>query len=127
MSEKYERPLPFDPTAFALALIGGPLVFTLILSPTIIPIFALIFGGPVYLAVGTPVLLWMVGRFPPQAEVFIGGGALGCFALAALAALVQPALIMGALVGIPFAGGWCLVFILFYRRFNRMPRVLSLS
>jgi ABC-type transport system involved in multi-copper enzyme maturation permease subunit len=48
-----------DPVAFFIALIGGPLLVTaLSFWMLFIPVFALAFGGPVYLIVGTPVLLW---------------------------------------------------------------------
>ncbi|MBB3993183.1 hypothetical protein GGR95_000811 [Sulfitobacter undariae] len=48
-----------DPVAFFVALIGGPLVVTLCgFWVLFIPVFALILGGPLYLMVGTPVLLW---------------------------------------------------------------------
>lgn len=48
-----------DPVAFFAALIGGPLLFTgLTFAAFFVPIAALIFGGPMYLIIGTPLLLW---------------------------------------------------------------------
>lgn len=48
-----------DPVAFFAALIGGPLIFTaLTFAAFFIPVAALLFGGPMYLIVGTPLLLW---------------------------------------------------------------------
>ena len=48
-----------DPVAFFVALIGGPLIFTgMTLWAFFIPVAALLFGGPAYLIVGTPLLLW---------------------------------------------------------------------
>lgn len=62
-------PLPYparyiiDPVAFFGALIAAPLLFTLVTFWIIfIPVFALVFGGPAYLIVGTPVLLWYLRR-----------------------------------------------------------------
>ncbi|KEJ88886.1 hypothetical protein [Sulfitobacter donghicola] len=58
-------PLPYphryivDPVAFFIALIGGPILFTATSFWLLfIPVFALAFGGPVYLVIGLPVLLW---------------------------------------------------------------------
>jgi len=51
-----------DPVAFCLALVGGPLMFTGLTFWTLIPVFAVVIGGPVYLAFGTPVLLWHLRR-----------------------------------------------------------------
>ena len=52
-----------DPVAFFAALILGPLMFTgLSFWIFFIPIAALIFGGPVYLLIGTPLLLWYLRR-----------------------------------------------------------------
>ncbi|MCX7566900.1 hypothetical protein OS189_11170 [Sulfitobacter sp. F26169L] len=48
-----------DPVAFFAALIGGPILFTLLsFWALLIPVAALILGAPFYLLVGTPVLLW---------------------------------------------------------------------
>jgi hypothetical protein len=48
-----------DPVAFFAALIGGPVLFTaLTFWALFIPVFALVIGGPIYLIIGTPVLLW---------------------------------------------------------------------
>lgn len=48
-----------DPVAFFTALILGPLLFTgMSLWALFIPVAALFFGGPAYLIIGTPVLLW---------------------------------------------------------------------
>jgi hypothetical protein len=48
-----------DPVAFFGALIAAPLLFTaLSFWALFIPVFALFLGGPLYLVIGTPVLLW---------------------------------------------------------------------
>ncbi|MEL6520128.1 MAG: hypothetical protein AAFQ66_04145 [Pseudomonadota bacterium] len=54
-------PVIVDPAAFALALIGAPLLVTVLTCWALIPIFALVLGGPIYLLVGTP-LLWRALR-----------------------------------------------------------------
>lgn len=47
-----------DPVAFARALIGAPLLIAVLgMWVAGIPVFALILGGPIYLIVGTPILL----------------------------------------------------------------------
>lgn len=51
-----------DPVAFFIALFGAPLLVTASTFWLVVPVFALLFGGPVYLAVGTPVLLWRLQR-----------------------------------------------------------------
>lgn len=52
-----------DPVAFFAALIAGPLLFTAAsFWAFLIPVFALFFGGPLYLIIGTPVLLWYLRR-----------------------------------------------------------------
>ena len=50
--------------AFFLALFGAPLVATLFTFWALVPIPALILGGPLYLAIGTPLLLWWLSRRP---------------------------------------------------------------
>ena len=59
------RPRPFliDPVAFVVALVGAPILVALLgFWAVFIPVFALFFGGPVYLVLGTPVLLWYLPR-----------------------------------------------------------------
>ncbi|UWR23071.1 hypothetical protein [Sulfitobacter sp. S190] len=110
------HPLPpkpryiIDPVAFFVALIGGPLLFTLLsFWALFIPVFALVFGGPLYLAIGLPVLLWhlrnrdadpgkigllaffvnlilmaplaLFAAFEQDAEIYVGGLALLAFGL----------------------------------------------
>ena len=55
------RPGPrylIDPVAFFIALFGAPLLVALLgFWAFFIPIFALVFGGPIYLLLATPALL----------------------------------------------------------------------
>jgi XapX domain-containing protein len=67
MSERTEiQPLHIG--AFALAMIGGPLLVTACTFWVIfIPVFALVFGGIPYLVIGTPMALWMALTGPVTA------------------------------------------------------------
>lgn len=122
-----DKPLPFGPIAFASALILAPITVTLLTCFLFIPIAALIIGGPVYLAIGTPVLLWMVGRYPPRFWPYALAGLLGNLALIAFAYAaisLQPAEIRTyegmtlAYWGLPFAPLWAGTFAFLYRRFH---------
>ena len=79
-----------NPTAFFAALLLAPIVVTLLTFWTVIGLFALFLGAAPYLVIGTPVLIWAVGRIKPQFDdyallallVNIGAGLL-CLALLA--------------------------------------------
>lgn len=48
---------------FFVALVFAPILFTLVTFPLLfIPVFALVLGGPIYLVVGFPILLWHLSR-----------------------------------------------------------------
>ncbi|WP_083100556.1 hypothetical protein [Pseudophaeobacter leonis] len=52
-----------DPTVFALAMIGGPLIVGVLGAPLLlIPSFAALLGGPIYLVAGVPVMLFYMSR-----------------------------------------------------------------
>ena len=56
-----------DPVAFFAALVLAPLTVTaLSFWIVFIPVFALVFGGPAYLILGVPALLWWLGRAEPK-------------------------------------------------------------
>ena len=56
-----------DPVAFALAMVGGPVLVTLLSFWLVgIPVAALILGGPLFLIVGIPVLLWHLAHHAPE-------------------------------------------------------------
>lgn len=122
----------FGPAAFTLALILAPLGITLISAPLVIPLFALALGGPVYLAAGAPMLLWMVGRYPPGFGTYaLAGLALNVtlFSLLTLLGAVFPPDQAGSPTGLGlfylifgsvFAPLWTGTFAIFYRRMNRM-------
>ena len=127
MTEVSEIVPSFAPVAFTAALIAAPVLVTLVTGVFLIPIAALILGGPVYLIAGTPVLLWMVGRFPPDFETYALGGLLTNLALLAVASLLllptpdaAPAEALWFLLpGVIFAPIWAGTFGYLYARFTR--------
>jgi len=91
MTEKFETKekirYSVNPTAFFFALIGAPLVVTALTFWTIVGLFALPFGIIPYLAIGTPILLWAVGRVKPGFWPYAGLGLLGNVILAGIIAV----------------------------------------
>lgn len=94
----------------------------------IVPIFALIIGGPVYLVVGTPILLWRLRRPLHQA------GDLVILAVASAAVLVVVSMVYTGVTGTPdaavaivnfglfalvFAGLWAAAFGWLYIKMRR--------
>ncbi|WP_298858186.1 hypothetical protein [uncultured Sulfitobacter sp.] len=127
-----------DPVAFFAALIGGPLLFTaLTFAAFLIPVAALIFGGPMYLIVGTPLLLWYLrlNDGDPNALAFLAFKVMA-FALilaTALAAITGDNAVFG--IGLWFTGfgmifgpAWAYFFGIVYqylrRDFFAKPRCL---
>ncbi len=138
MTTETDRPLPFDIIAFAFALVLAPVAVTAVSFFLLIPIFALVLGGPVYLMVGTPVLLWMVGRYPPNAKVYATAGLAANIALCLFVVIADkliPAareagignLLGSAAFGLFFGPIWAGAFASLYRRFNRMARLVPQS
>ena len=79
-----------DPVAFFLALIGAPLVVAALgFWALLIPVFAVIYGGPYYLIIGAPLLLWFVPRngVQPRQIAILAFVANGVATLAAILAL----------------------------------------
>lgn len=133
MTDKVEVLETFDPMAFVLALIGAPILvavfgFWLLL----IPVFAVVFGGPVYLVFGTPVFLWMVTRYPPDARIYaFAGFLLQSFLIAVLVGYMEIAdqwhldeVFELSLFGLAFAPVWAAVFAKLYRGMHRPDRFL---
>ncbi len=117
-----------DPVAFALALVLAPLLVALVFFwALLIPVLAVIFGAVPYLVFGTPVLLWMVTRYPPKAGPFAMGGLLAqvlfVIGLQTWGVLVDsnaPDLVLFFLIfGTAMAPLWFVAFALLYRRFWR--------
>jgi hypothetical protein len=128
-SEPFET---LDPVAFAAALVAAPLLVALICFwALLIPVFAVLFGGPVYLAFGTPVLLWMVTRVRPYFVSYACVGVLvqsGLTLLLALSDALHPHqgtgdLLPAALFGMIFAPLWAGTFAALYRRWYRPARL----
>ncbi len=118
-----------DPVAFFIALIGGPLLFTLVsFWMLFIPVFALGFGAPAYLIIGTPVLLWYLRGHDGAPEEL---AALGFIVMAIAAAAVplisavtkDDDLFGGGLFyagfGMIFAPAWAYCFGLIYQKMRR--------
>lgn len=56
-------PFPANPLAFWIALVTSPILTALCgFWAFLIPVFALIFGGPLYLVIGGPLLWWHLRR-----------------------------------------------------------------
>lgn len=138
MTNTTDKPPPFDIIAFVGALICAPIAVTLVTGVTIIPIFALVFGAPAYLIFGTPVLLWMVGRYPPATMRYALAGLLVNAMLCGVIFLADRYLptakdsalsetLSLALWGLLFAPIWAGTFAPLYRRFNRMARLVPQS
>jgi hypothetical protein len=138
MTNEIDRAMPFDVIAFVGALVLAPVAVTALSFFLVIPLFALPLGGPIYLIIGTPILLWMVGRYPPQAWRFALAGFLANLTLCALVFAADrfiPSLaetgfgenLYLALWGLVFAPIWAAAFALLYRRFNRMARLVPQS
>ena len=123
--------LLFSPTAFAGALVLAPLLVGLLGLPLIVPPLAVIFGAPLWLGLGTPALLWMVGRYPPRFgryALMALAGHLAFLAGAALLVWLRPDLVQEAqgllvfylIFGSVFALLWGGTFATLYRKFNHM-------
>lgn len=118
-----------DPVAFFVALIGGPLLVTaLSFWMLFIPVFALAFGGPLYLLIGTPLLLWHLRRTKGEtgdiaALAFFAN--LMIFALGAAATVItnDKDILGGAMFfagfGLIFAPTWAWGFGYLYNRLRR--------
>lgn len=116
-----------DPVAFTLAIVGGPLVVGIMGAPALlIPSFAAIFGGPIYVLAGTPVMLWQLARKRSSDETW------SLSALLTHLAIFVPLTILAAndrgifdgpsfflIFGFLFAPLWGLVSSKIYKKFER--------
>lgn len=119
---------PFHPTAFFAALIAAPILITLLTFWTVISLFALPLGGPAYLIIGTPTLLWAVGRYEPDALTYavLGlvaniAGAVICLAILTVRNGLEPALefvLFYFTFGLLYAPLWAGMFGALYKRWN---------
>ncbi|WP_371226327.1 hypothetical protein [Roseovarius sp. 2305UL8-3] len=123
------RSYMIDPVGFFVALVAAPIM---VAGATFwilfIPVFALLFGGPIYLAAATPVLLWWLARHPPKvseiaalgftANLVICAGVY-LFGLATGARDPSGTAMFYLLFGSVFAPLWSAVFAVLYRRMRR--------
>lgn len=128
MTARQEILPTLDPIAFASALVLSPLmVAALTFWVLLIPVFAVVLGGVPYLVFGTPILLWMVTRFPLTFGTFALGGLLAhvlfilCLAAwqAVRSDLNDEPLFFFGIWGLPFSAIWCACFAKLYRSFYR--------
>jgi len=118
-----------DPVSFFAALALAPIMVTgATFWILLIPVFALAFGGPFYVAVATPVLLWWLSRHPPKTgEIAALGFAAnlvicaGIYLFALLNGERNPSSLamLYLLFGSVFAPLWSAVFAVLYRRMCR--------
>ena len=124
-----------DPVAFVAALFGAPVVVTVFSFWTVAGLFALPVGTIPYLLIGTPVLLWAVGRVRPRFATYalLGFAAnLAGFALCGmLIALEHQAIPLAEMLimifgfGMIFGTLWAGAFGSLYARFHRGFRILK--
>lgn len=131
MSEHTEIP-PLDPVAFVAALIMAPLLVTMATFWVLyIPVVALVLGGPVYLIVGTPVLLTLAFKAPLTPAVCTKA-ALGSVAVLTALAMTAGLILENQAVGYGpllifagfsalFAAIWAATFASLYTCFSRNP------
>ncbi len=114
--------------AFFGALILAPLLVTALSFYVVIPVFALMFGAPIYLALGTPLLLWQLSRIPCTSSDCAAAALLANAAACALAMLYSALTQNDDLVGLTlfylffgsiFAPLWGGMFGWLYLKFTR--------
>ena len=132
-----QRPLRYtdNSTAFVAALILAPIVVTVLTFWTVIGLFALALCALPYLIIGTPVLIWAVGRIKPEflayATLGFAGnifGFLACFVILAPAAGAQSAAASAAGIfgfGLVFAPLYAGTFGVLYAHFHPNLRLLQ--
>lgn len=127
------NPIIIDPLAFTVALVGSPLLVAVFgFWALLIPVVGLVLGGPIYLALGVPILMWFIPRFGIQplwiALLAALSSAVACtLGLAAMGELIthrgnlDEIAGLYLLAGTPLAFVWGLVFALLYPKFERAP------
>ncbi|MEO1140328.1 MAG: hypothetical protein AAFW87_12830 [Pseudomonadota bacterium] len=128
-NKKRRETYVIDPVAFFAALFGAPLVVAVVgFWIGGIPIAAVVFGGPLYLVVGTPVLLWHLARHAPNSWTIAGLAFLSFAVLIAAAGVYSVLLDEDGIIqflmffagfGLVFAPIWGGVFGILYRQFRR--------
>lgn len=137
ISENKNRNIPWKP--FCIAMIGAPLLIAGVTYPfslfpevgfiAAIPYLAVIFGGPVYLIFGTPVLIWFLRRHPPKVLPIMLLSVISLAGLIPIALIVWAvtadssvmAVLLGYLTyGAVFAAVWSATFTVIYRWLIRL-------
>lgn len=118
-----------DPVAFFFALIFGPILFTAMsFWALFIPVFALVLGGPAYLLVGTPLLLWYLRRHDGDPNALAALAFRVLVAALILVALISALTGSGALLGsslwyigfgMIFGPAWAYFFGFLYQKYRR--------
>ena len=125
LSKPRSRP-PASPNTIRLfaALVVGPILFTVATFYLVVPIFALVMGGPLYLGLGFPVLLVTLRHAPPHYETFLFSAVATVVCLALVVSTWDPALV-GDMVGfsLAFAALWSMTSCALYRRWTRTPPI----
>lgn len=86
-----------DHSALILAAVGGPLMVALLGFPIfLIPVFALFLGGPLYLIIGIPVMMYVLRHHEARPGIFANAALCATLALCALCTLFF------VLTGFPF-------------------------
>lgn len=113
-----------DWLVFIFALIGAPLLVTLLTFWAFVPVFALILGGPFYLLLAPPFLIWMLRRHGPNYILAILGACVSLIAVPPIMAAYG--LLTGtprafedglafALMGLIFAPAYAAAFVFIYK------------
>lgn len=113
-----------DPVAFALALVLGPALATLVLAWAIVPVFALLMGWPAFVIIGTPILLWWLQHHEVRVRdiallSFLANAALAGILAAYDQANGHTSAVNYALFGLFFGPLWGAGFADIYRRLRR--------
>lgn len=117
-----------DPVAFALALVLAPIVVAVLgFWALLIPVAALVFGGPLYLVVGTPILLiylhYRVGSVQDCmlmafATMLVGVGALWLWRQITMPSVDISSHLIFASFGVFFGPVWAATFARLYNRWR---------
>lgn len=113
---------------FWAAFLLAPVIFTAVTFWAVIPIFALVLGGPFYVVMGGPVAWWVARRHGVSSLAMLIAAGLTVAAILPLSALATAMtgdpdyLDMGfvlAIWGPPFGLFWTAIFIALYSQFSK--------
>ncbi|MEL6683554.1 MAG: hypothetical protein AAFQ09_13095 [Pseudomonadota bacterium] len=112
INERKKLRYSINPIAFVIALLLAPLLVTLLSFWTIIGLFAIYFGLLPYLIVGTPILIWAVGRIKPTFGAYACLGLFGNVAMGIAGFLIMAPQIghEDAITSVLFLAGFGFIF-----------------